>query len=133
MNELQERIADDERHTENVRRAASYNALAAENAALRAELEHLQAAYADNEAYGYELIQQRNMARAELATLQAATAWRPVTEKRPSPGYYLTYHPKVGADVQYWTGYDSWVNGAYGRQPTYWRPLPPAPDEADEV
>ncbi len=71
--------------------------------------------------------------RAELAALKAATAWRPVTENRPSPGYYLTYHPKVGADVQYWTGYDSWVNGAYGRQPTYWRPLPPAPDEADEV
>ncbi len=120
--------------------SAAIDALAEANAtiaALRAEL-----AAARDEIWAltprpsYVAIAARiEAAEAELATLQAAQQWRPVTEEPEKPGWYVVYdsdgHVFYNADifpyrVARWTGkWDSAFNGLVD----YWRPLPPAPQE----
>ena len=65
--------------------------------------------------------------RGAFAALRAAGEWRPVTEPPDNPGLYLT-HNGSRYDIHAWDG-RRWTDSSYGRWPTHWRPLPPAPDE----
>jgi hypothetical protein len=71
--------------------------------------------------------------RAQVAELEAANEWRPVTEMPQDKGEYLgwdeyrvqivTYDPDLDYE-------DSWAWGDWYDDPipvTHWRPLPPAP------
>ncbi len=86
------------------------------------------------------LADQRDSLAARVAELEAQLAaqqWRPVTEKPEKPGWYVVYdsdgHVFYNAEifpyrVARWTGkWDSAFNGLVD----YWRPLPPAPQEAE--
>ena len=73
-------------------------------------------------------------AEAKLADLEAQLAaqqWRPVTEKPPEPpdgetSEYLTWNDLTGFTVRRYR--DGQFHSAFRKQPTHWRPLPPAPD-----
>ncbi len=107
MDELQERIAD-------------YDRLAAELDAAHAALETVSTAH-DIMADAY------NALSTDFAALRAAGEWRPVTEPPDNPGLYLT-HNGSRYDIHAWDG-RRWTDSSYGRWPTHWRPLPPAPGE----
>jgi hypothetical protein len=126
MDELQERIADDERHAEKMRKAADYDRLAAELDAAHAELETVSTAH-DIMADAY------NALSTDFAALRAAGEWRPVEGRPPTEPFELKliceitendddaliYTASSGAFVTYWRP----------RADKRWRPLPPAPDE----
>ena len=70
--------------------------------------------------------------RARVAELEAAQQWRPVTEKPTEPpdgetSEYLTWNDFVGFTVRRYR--DGQFHSAFRKQPTHWRPLPPAPPE----
>ena len=75
--------------------------------------------------------------RARVAELEAqlvAQGWRPVTEKPTEPpdgetSEYLTWNDFVGFTVRRY--HDGQFHSAFRKQPTHWRPLPPAPQETE--
>lgn len=107
---------------------------------LAARAERAEAAYNEwhDKALRYlagmrEAMEHNAALRAELDALTAAHAWRPVTEA-PTNGEYLTYVGGVYDLCMYTANLDEpWWNGAYGRTPTHWQPLPPAPDADEEA
>ena len=71
---------------------------------------------------------------AELESQLAAQGWRPVTEKPTEPpdgetSEYLTWNDFVGFTVRRY--HDGQFHSAFRKQPTHWRPLPPAPQETE--
>jgi hypothetical protein len=111
--ELNERIADDERHAATMRKARDYDALAARVEAAEARVAELEA--------------------------QAAQGWRPLGAPPASTGEYLIgadYIPDVllaeyHADTDMW--YQQLPDGEWqlADWATHWRPLPPAPQETE--
>ena len=103
--ELNERIADDERHAATMRKARDYDALMA-----RAEADEARV--------------------AELEAQLAAQGWRPVTEKPPTDDEYLVWCSSYeGCEIQsYSRRLNRWYSNT-GNDADYWRPLPPAPQE----
>ena len=81
------------------------------------------------------LLARAEAAEARVAELEAqlvAQGWRPVTEKPTEPpdgetSEYLTWNDFVGFTVRRY--YDGQFHSAFRKQPTHWRPLPPAPQE----
>ena len=73
--------------------------------------------------------------RAELAAARATGGWRPVTEPPTENGDYLVWikYPKEPGfhSVARWTQRFKWENNFV--HPTYWRPLPAAPDDGQEA
>ena len=75
---------------------------------------------------------ERDALRAELEAQQAAQQWRPVTDEPTEPpdgetSEYLTWNDFVGFTVRRYR--DGQFHSAFRKQPTHWRPLPPAPQE----
>ena len=71
---------------------------------------------------------------AELEAQLVAQGWRPVTEKPTEPpdgetSEYLTWNDFVGFTVRRY--HDGQFHSAFRKQPTHWRPLPPAPQETE--
>ncbi len=81
--------------------------------------------------------EERADALARVAELEAqldAQGWRPVTEKPTEPpdgetSEYLTWNDFVGFTVRRY--HDGQFHSAFRKQPTHWRPLPPAPQETE--
>jgi hypothetical protein len=115
------------------------DALFAEQRATDAELERddaiLAASDADRGAEDTLLALSHFRARvAELEAQLAAQGWRPVTEKPTEPpdgetSEYLTWNDFVGFTVRRY--HDGQFHSAFRKQPTHWRPLPPAPQETE--
>ena len=115
-----------------------------ENRALlaRAEAAEAEARDARNDLDDAEL----HLRRAEAAATalaarvtelesQLAAQWRPVTEKPVEPpdgetSEYLTWNDFVGFTVRRY--HDGQFHSAFRKQPTHWRPLPPAPQETTQ-
>ena len=81
-----------------------------------------------------EIEAERLSLAARVAELEAqlAAQWRPVTEKPTEPpdgetSEYLTWNDFVGFTVRRY--HDGQFHSAFRKQPTHWRPLPPAPQE----
>ena len=83
------------------------------------------------------LLARAEAAEARVAELEAqlvAQGWRPVTEKPTEPpdgetSEYLTWNDFVGFTVRRY--HDGQFHSAFRKQPTHWRPLPPAPQETE--
>ena len=115
-----------------------------ENRALRARAEAAEAEVVDlhrqlaEMAAAMEEIEDERLALlARVAELEAASdaqGWRPVTEKPTEPpdgetSEYLTWNDFVGFTVRRY--HDGQFHSAFRKQPTHWRPLPPAPQETE--
>ena len=113
-----------------------------ENRALRARAEAAEAEAEDAILAASDAAQREENAmhalshfRARVAELEAqldAQGWRPVTEKPPEPpdgetSEYLTWNDLIGFTVRRY--HDGQFHSAFRKQPTHWRPLPPAPQE----
>ena len=72
--------------------------------------------------------------RAERDAARAGQEWRPVTEPPTDNGDYLVWikYPKEPGfhSVARWTQRFKWENNFV--HPTYWQPLPTAPDDGGE-
>ena len=86
------------------------------------------------EADNQRLTAENRRLAARVAELEAASdaQWRPVMEKPTEPpdgetSEYLTWNDFVGFTVRRY--HDGQFHSAFRKQPTHWRPLPPAPQE----
>lgn len=109
----------------------AYNALRAENAALRAERDVAQTRCDEHERdagyWHYRALQ----TEAELDALKAAQGWQPGSIRPPAPDWYQTAETADVFSHAYFDGV-AWL-GYPGNQPPMWYrlipPLPTAPDQ----
>ena len=149
--ELQERIADDERHAATAHKAAAYDDLLTRAEAAEAERDelherygNLNAAYVDlvikNTEHGNRMYAAERRV-AELESQLAAQQWRPGNENPPAPDWYQVGDIGVGVYDLWYSGeawYRSSFQGATYRTPPmsapdYWRPIPPLPPAPQET
>ena len=104
--------------------------------ALLTRVEVLDVAFTNSHQLNESLGDENRAALARVAELEAASdaQWRPVTEKPPEPpdgetSEYLTWNDFVGFTVRRY--HDGQFHSAFRKQPTHWRPLPPAPQETE--
>jgi predicted nucleic acid-binding Zn-ribbon protein len=108
--ELNERIADDERHAATMRKARDYDALMARAEAAEAEATRLRDENAEA-WFAFDRQQSRgDRLAARVAELEALAAqgWRPVTEEPIEDEYYLTYDALL-------PGNEPWIVNYYSR------------------
>ena len=102
--------------------------------AFEAEMKRLRGAYIMDIAPACEMYRAALARVAELEAQLDAQGWRPVTEKPTEPpdgetSEYLTWNDFVGFTVRRY--HDGQFHSAFRKQPTHWRPLPPAPQEPE--
>ena len=136
--ELQERIADDERHAATAHKAAAYDDLLTRAEAAEAERDELHerygklnAAYVDlvikNTEHGNRMYAAERRV-AELETQLAEQQWRPGSET-PPPDWYQTAETDVFS-YAYFTG-ATWHGHPDDLPPLWYRPIPPLPPAPD--
>jgi hypothetical protein len=134
--ELNERIADDERHAATMRKARDYDALAA-----RVEAAEVERNTAARRAFNAEADSQRLTAEnrrlaarvAELEVELAAQGWRPGSET-PKHDWYLVYDFSEDDQplVRYY-GPTGWRLSGDRVIPNWYMPIPPLPPAPQET
>ena len=134
--ELNERIADDERHAATMRKARDYDALAARVEAAEAEVVDLHRQLAEMAAAMEEIADERLALLARVAELEsqlAAQGWQPGSET-PKHDWYLVYDLSEDDQPLFrYYGPTGWRLSGDRVIPNWYMPIPPLPPAPQET
>ena len=134
--ELNERIADDERHAATMRKARDYDALMARVEAAEAEALDLHRQLAEMAAAMEEIEDERLALAARVAELEsqlAAQGWQPGSET-PKHDWYLVYDFSEDDQPLFrYYGPTGWRLSGDRVIPNWYMPIPPLPPAPQET